>query len=91
LPRDIDARLVEEDAKSVARWFADTSADPTAPIQPCVTLAGFGDRAWLRGQVAEESSRSQILEAARKAYPNHVLVQFIRLNARCISVHGCFF
>lgn len=86
LPRDIDAKLVEPDAKSVARWFADTSPDPTAQIKPCVTLAVFADRAWLRGQVAEESSRSQILDAARKAYPNHVLVQFIRLNARCTPV-----
>lgn len=86
LPRDIDARLVESDARSVARWFADTSPDPGAPIKPGITLAVFADRAWLRGQVAEESSRSQILAAARKAYPTHVLVQFIRLNARCTPV-----
>lgn len=86
LPREIDAGLVEPDARSVARWFADTSPDPAAQIKPCLTLAVFGDRAWLRGQVAEESSRSQILDAARKAYPNHVLVQFIRVNARCMAV-----
>ena len=86
LPRDVDAKLVEPDARSVARWLANTSPDPAAPIKPCVTLAVFGDRAWLRGQVAEESSRSQILDGARKAYPNHVLVQFIRLNARCSPV-----
>ncbi len=86
LPRDIDAKLVEPDARSVARWYADTSPDPNAQIKPCVTLAVFGDRAWLRGQVAEESSRTQILDAARQAYPNHVLVQLITLNTRCSPV-----
>jgi hypothetical protein len=86
LPRDMAASLVEADAKNVARWFADTSPDPSAPIKPCVTLAVFSDRVWLRGQVAEESSRSQIIEAARNAYPDHVLVHFIRLNPRCLPV-----
>lgn len=86
LPRGVDAGLVEPDARSVAQWFATTSPDPAAPVKPCVTLAVFGDRAWLRGQVAEESTRSQIVDAVRRSYPGHVLVQFIRLNARCAAV-----
>lgn len=86
LPRGVDPKLVEPDAKNVARWYATASPDGKTLIKPCVTLAVFGDRAWLRGQVAEESSRTQILDGARKAYPNHVLVHFISLNTRCEPV-----
>lgn len=87
IPAGIEPHFVEADAKNVAQWFA-TKSTPvsSAPVPPALTLAIFGDRVWLRGQVAEEATRTQILDAARRLYPNHLLVQFVRLNARCTPV-----
>ncbi|MBX7211352.1 MAG: BON domain-containing protein [Verrucomicrobiaceae bacterium] len=87
IPAGIEPRLVEADAKAVAQWFA-TGSDPAAnpPLAPYLTLAVFADRVWLRGQVAEEATRTQVLDAVRRRYPDHLLVQFIRLNARCSPV-----
>lgn len=87
IPAGIEPQLVEPDAKKVAQWFG-TGVEPAPNVQipPHLTLAVFADRVWLRGQVAEEATRTQILDAARRLYPNHLLVQFIRLNARCAPV-----
>lgn len=87
IPAGIEPHFVEADAKNVAQWFAAKSTPVSnSPVPPALTLAIFGDRVWLRGQVAEEATRTQILDAARRLYPNHLLVQYVRLNARCTPV-----
>lgn len=86
LPRDMNPKLVEPDAKNVARWFATAGSDAMTAAKACVTLVVFGNSVWLRGQVAEEATRTQILDGARNAYPAHLLVHVITLNARCNPV-----
>lgn len=88
MPEGFDPQLAESDAKAAAAWLADSVPAAVALERPHLALAVFSDRVWLRGQVAEESSRSQLLNAARRAYPGRLLVHFVRLNARCLPVES---
>ncbi len=88
LPDGFDVKLAGADAEAASKWLGVPKAVPLGDprMQPHLALAVFSDRVWLRGEVAQESERSQILAAARRSYPNHLLVQFVRLNARCRPV-----
>lgn len=85
LPSGFDPGLAAEDGEAVTGWLKSTASSSAGKLLPYLALSIFDDRVWLRGEVAEESTRSQILDAARRMYPNHVLVHFIRLNARRAS------
>lgn len=84
-PSGLDPRLAVDDGAAVTGWLKRTAPSSAGRFLPYLTLSIFDDRVWLRGEVAEESTRSQILEAARRMYPNHVLVHYVRLDARRAS------
>lgn len=81
LPAGFDPALAVQDARAAVAWIQrPATAEPGKPL-PYLALSIFADRVWLRGEVASEAARSQILDAARRMYPHHVLVHFVRLNA----------
>jgi osmotically-inducible protein OsmY len=88
IPKGIETTLVNADQAAVVKWIQAADEEKAATLKPYLTLAIFGSRVWLRGEVAEEATRSQIVEAVRRTYPNHLLVQYIRLNPRCMPADG---
>jgi hypothetical protein len=88
LPKGVETTLLDADQTAVLKWLRSLEEEKTASSRPYLTLAIFGSRVWLRGEVAEEATRSQIVEAVRRTYPNHLLVQYVRLNPRCMAADG---
>ena len=82
VPQGFEASLIEADQAALVRWLETKDEAIVPTLKPYLTLAVFGGRVWLRGEVAEEATRTQIVEAVRRAYPNHLLVQFVRLNPK---------
>ena len=88
VPKGFEPSLIEADQAALLKWL-ETKEDVVIPtLKPYLTLAVFGGRVWLRGEVAEEATRTQIVEAVRRAYPNHLLVQFVRLNPKSTPTEG---
>ncbi|HBJ82555.1 MAG TPA: hypothetical protein DDZ88_01495 [Verrucomicrobiales bacterium] len=87
LPADVDATLLRKDSNELIAWLqgADKPLAQSPTRQAFITLAVFGGKAMLCGQVAEESARSQIIAAARRAYAPRMLVLHdeLRLDAGC--------
>lgn len=88
LPRD----WVQEDSTSVIEWLQGAAKpEPDRRILPSfISLALFGDRAILSGQVAEESARSQMVAAVRQTYGPNIGVSHenLRVNADCRPFPG---
>ncbi|MBN8418651.1 MAG: hypothetical protein J0L73_07050 [Verrucomicrobia bacterium] len=72
LPSGLDARLVQNDGAMLSNWLQGDEAQSPAPSQRAdpafITLALFGTKAILSGQVAEEAVRTQLIAAVRQAY-----------------------
>jgi hypothetical protein len=92
LPADVDAALLQQDSNELVAWLQGV-AKPVAkaPVRPAfITLAVFGGKAVLCGQVGEESTRSQVIAAARRAYVPRILVlhEELLLDAGCLPARG---
>lgn len=92
LPLGLHADLVEEDSTAVIDWLQG-AAKPVSPVttRPAfITLALFDGKAVLCGQVAEESTRLQIVAAARHAYAARMLVlhDSLRVDGGCRPFRG---
>jgi hypothetical protein len=86
LPSDIDRAQVREDSTRLIGWLSgDGTHDlPTSLKQEpaVITLALFGTKAVLAGQVAEQAARSQLIAAVRQAYSPRIRVQSEGLHFR---------
>jgi osmotically-inducible protein OsmY len=92
LPADVDAALIQQDSNELIAWLQG-AAKPRATLpsrSAFITLAVFGGKAVLCGQVGEESTRSQLIAAARRAYAPRILVLHdeLRLDAGCLPARG---
>lgn len=87
LPLGLHADLVQEDSAAVIDWLQGAAKPvPQDTTRPAfITLALFDGKAVLCGQVAEESTRLQIIAAARQAYATHLLVlhNSLRVDGGC--------
>lgn len=92
LPARLDASLLAQDSAAVIGWLQGAaSTAPVAPWRPAfISLAVFGSKVVLSGQVAEESVRSQVIAAARRAYaPRRVVLhEDLFLDAACRPSSG---
>lgn len=75
------------DSEALTEWLQARN-DSTAPPEPApafITLALFDAKVIVSGQVAEESTRSRIVAAVRKAYAPRVIVLHddLRVHAAC--------
>jgi len=72
LPGGLDAKPLQNDSTLLSHWLQGDDSHAPAPPQPTapavVTLALFGTKAILSGQVAEEAVRAQLIAAVRQAY-----------------------
>ncbi len=86
LPKDLPPALLNDDSRMVLEWLQGSAKGiPKLPVrlQPSfLTLTLTPEKVILAGQVAEESSRTQILEAARQKYAGRALVLAEGLLAR---------
>lgn len=87
LPAGLDPRLVLPDVLLALRWLHSIDPSPMRPAEarplPHLLIAAVGDHVFVRGAVAEESTRSQIESAARKFYSTRVVDCAIRVEANC--------
>lgn len=78
LPADLPPALLQSDHRMVTEWLqGKASGIPALPIraQPSfLTLTLLPDKVILAGQLAEESLRTQLVEAARQKYAGQALV-----------------
>jgi hypothetical protein len=92
LPTGLDAALLRNDSAVLSTWLESANNDPSGPqpLPAFITLALFDSKVILSGQVAEESARSQIIAAVRKAYAPRVIVLHdeLRLHADCKPSNG---
>lgn len=86
LPKDLPPEKLQEDSRMVIEWLQGSAKGiPKLPIrlQPSfLTLTLLPEKVILAGQVAEESARTQVLEAARQKYAGRALVVADSLLAR---------
>ncbi len=82
LPAGINPDLLQSDSAALIDWLRGSELPANQnQLQPAViTLAIFGSKAILSGQIAEESLRAQIVDAARKTYAPHILVSHDELR-----------
>ena len=59
-----------------------------AKRMPHILLVASGERVFLRGAVADETTRSQVESAARKLYINRTIDSAIRLDTACAPMNG---
>lgn len=87
LPLGLDLRLVLPDVLTALTWLHSINHEPRKPaegkILPHLLLAAAGDRVFLRGAVAEEAVRAQVVAAARRLYVGRVVDADIRLDSAC--------
>lgn len=90
LPPGLDPRLVLPDVLSALGWIHSIDSTPMPASDgrpsPFVMIAALGDRVYLRGTVAEETSRTQIEDAARKFYTSRSLDAGIQIDTSVASV-----
>lgn len=86
LPKDLPADLLQDDHRMVIDWLQGKATGiPALPIraQPSfLTLTLLPDKVILAGQLAEETLRTQIIEAARQKYAGHAIIQADALLVR---------
>ncbi|MDZ4405448.1 hypothetical protein [Prosthecobacter sp.] len=89
LPAGLAPALLQHDSTTLTGWLQDDGTHTPAPsLQPepaVITLALFGSKAVLAGQIAEESVRAQLIAAARQAYGPRILVlsDGVRVRGNC--------
>lgn len=87
LPSGVSPALLQNDSTRLINWLQGaTDTMPESRRQPAfVTLALFDTKAILSGQVAEEASRLQIIEAVRRVYAPRLRVihDDFRVNGDC--------
>lgn len=92
LPLGLRADLVQDDSAAVIDWLqgAVRPAPPVSTRPAFITLALFDGKAVLCGQVAEESTRLQIIASARQAYGARMLVMHdsLRVDGGCRPFRG---
>ena len=86
LPVGIDRGTVQNDSALLTGWLSGDGSHELPPLPkselPVVVLTLFGTKAVLAGRVAEESTRAQLIAAARQAYGQRQLVQSDDLHVR---------
>lgn len=86
LPKDLPTVLLQEDSRMVTEWLQGNPLGiPTLaiPAQPSfLTLTLLPDKVILAGQLAEEGWRTQLIEAARRAYAGRAILMSEALLAR---------
>jgi hypothetical protein len=86
LPKDLPADMVTADGVFVVEWLqGNAQGIPVMPLraQPSfLTLTLLPDRVILAGQVAEESLRAQLIEAAQRTYGGRAIIMSDGLLAR---------
>lgn len=86
LPKDLPPDLLRNDSLMVIEWLQGSAKGiPKLPIrlQPSfITLTLLPDKVILAGQVAEESTRTQIIDTAKQKYSGRALVIAEHLLAR---------
>lgn len=86
LPKDLPPGLLVSDSKIVVDWLQGSQQGiPVLPLraQPAfLTMALLPDRVILAGQLAEESLRSQIIDAVRETYGSRAVIMADELLAR---------
>lgn len=95
LPTGLDAAKLQNDSATLIDWLQGADTVMLAPAEPqpaIVTLALFGSKAILSGQIAEESLRAQLVAAVRQAYAPRILVlsDELRINGNCRSSGSAF-
>jgi osmotically-inducible protein OsmY len=87
LPEGLDPRLVLPDVLACLRWIHSIDDSPMRPTDarplPHLIIAAVADRIYVRGAVAEESTRSQLENAARKFYSSRTVDCAIHVDANC--------
>ena len=87
IPAGLDPRLVMPDVLAAVAWVHSIDDTPVSRfanmLQPYVLIAGVGEHVYVRGMVAEESTRSQIETATRKLYVTRSVDCAIRVDASC--------
>lgn len=87
IPAGLDPRLVMPDVLASVAWIHSIDDMPVSRfanmLQPYVLIAGVGEHVYVRGMVAEESTRSQIETASRKLYATRSVDCAIRVDASC--------
>lgn len=86
LPSGIDRAQLQNDSALLTGWLGGDGAHdppPALKTEPAVIiLALFGTKGVLAGRVAEESARSQLIAAARRAYGPRIRVQSEGMHVR---------
>ena len=94
LPGMLDLREVQADSAAVSSWLDGTSADlPTASqsVRPAfLSLAVFGGRVILSGQVAEAAAHALCVDAVRRTYspPFLVISDSLHVHGDCTASRG---
>ncbi len=87
IPDGLDPRLVMPDVLAAVAWIHSIDDAPVRRfenmLQPHILIAGVGGNVYVRGMVAEESTRSQIETATRKLYATRSVDCAIRVDASC--------
>lgn len=87
IPEALDPRLVMPDVLAAVAWIHSIDDSPVSRfanmLQPYILIAGIGEHVYVRGMVAEESTRSQIETATRKLYAARSVDCAIRVDASC--------
>lgn len=88
LPAGLDAAALQDDSTVLIDWLQ--GADKIMPISPklqpaVITLAVFGSKAVLSGQIAEAAFHAQLAAAVRQAYLPRIRVisDEFRINGNC--------
>lgn len=86
LPADLPPALLQDDSRMVSQWLQGSALGiPALPIpaQPSfLTLTLLPGKVILAGQLAEEGLRTQLIEAARRAYSGEAVLFSEALLAR---------
>lgn len=94
LPGMLDARDLEADSAAVCGWLDGTGGStpvPSQAVRPAfLSLAVFGSRVILSGQVAEEAAHAMSLDAVRRAYspPFPVISDSFHVHGDCSRSRG---
>lgn len=94
LPAGLTAVSLMDDSLSISGWLQGESGHERAPASSSspafLTIALFGNKAVLGGQVAEESTRTQFIAAARRVYgpPIAVRAGAVQVNGGCRPSRG---
>ncbi|MFN0075947.1 MAG: hypothetical protein ACKVY0_05685 [Prosthecobacter sp.] len=95
LPVGLDPAELQGDSATLIDWLQGTDKVMPVPAKPqpaVITLALFGSKAILSGQIAEAALHAQLIAAARQAYAPRILVlsDELRINGNCQPASNAF-